>query len=633
MLNSPKKSYGYQMNMGMDAAKGQYMAILETDDYILPEMYEELYTICEDKELDMVKADFRLFVGDGKGRTFTDREMLTQKSKLEYETVMNPSEDFRAFRCNNVIWTGLYSMDFLRGNEIRFHESAGASYQDNGFWFLTMSYAKRMLVHQKAYYMLRRDNPNSSVNSRGKVYCMCDEYDFILQELERRGMREKFGALCARFRFSNYLWNYERISEKFKDEFLERFAEDFRRLDAIGELQGQYFDMEQGMRLKMLMESTTAYKYYQVHDRRRADDNLRYRDKTKAELVAAKNSANYRVGKAILWLPKKVRNLLRMVKRQGIGFAMKKVLSKLGLAKAPKEKHVKHDYNYFMTLEPWEYRNELIRWYKDRMKADLNLDFPKTFNEKVQWLKLYDITPLKTMLADKYQVRDWVAGKIGEEYLVPLLGVWDRFDDIDFDALPEKFVLKTNHGCASNYIVKDKSTLDRKKAKEDFDKWLSKTFAFQNGLELHYMNIPPKIIAEQYLENGDGDLKDYKVFCFNGKAEHVMYLSDRRKGLRMAFYDLDWNKQEFTYSYPRIEEDIPKPANLDKVIRLAEELAQGFAHVRVDFYILDNGDIRFGEMTFTSASGALKWSHEEANQRYGDLIRLPFKSPVPRRKV
>ena len=125
-------------------------------------------------------------------------------------------------------------------------------------------------------------------------------------------------------------------------------------------------------------------------------------------------------------------------------------------------------------------------------------------------------------------------------------------------------------------------------------------------------------------------LKDYKVFCFNGKADCIMYLSDRKTGLRMAFFDLNWNKLDFTYSYPRIEEEIPCPPNLSKMIELAERLAAGFAHVRVDFYILNDGSIKFGEMTFTSASGGCTWSDETANRYFGDLITLPIKSPIPK---
>lgn len=248
-------------------------------------------------------------------------------------------------------------------------------------------------------------------------------------------------------------------------------------------------------------------------------------------------------------------------------------------------------------------------------------------------MKLYDSTPLKTRLADKYLVRDWVKEKIGEEYLIPLLGVWDSFDEIDFDKLPDQFVLKANHGCGWNIIVRDKSTFDKEEARKQFDIWMHTNFAFKWGLELHYMNIPPKIIAEQYLENINNDLYDYKVFCFDGKAESIMFLSDRKQKLKMSFYDLQWNKLPFVYSYPQNPDDIPKPMNLKLMKGLAEKLAEGFPHVRVDFYVLNDGSIKFGEMTFTSAGGTCKWNIPEQDRIYGDLIKLPRKSPIPTRQL
>ena len=294
---------------------------------------------------------------------------------------------------------------------------------------------------------------------------------------------------------------------------------------------------------------------------------------------------------------------------------------------------MKRDYAYYSTLPPEKYPEELKLWYKRVMKEDLDLDNPKTYNEKIQWMKLYDSTPLKTRLADKYLVRDWVKKKIGEEYLIPLLGVWDNFDEIDFDKLPNQFVLKANHGCGWNIIVKDKSTFDREEARKKFDVWMHTNWAFKYGLELQYTNIPPKIIAEEYLENNDDDLYDYKVFCFDGKAESVMFLSDRKQKLKMSFYDLQWNKLPFVYSFPQNPDEVPRPKNLELMINLAEKLAEGFPHVRVDFYVLNDGSIKFGEMTFTSAGGTCKWNISEQDKVYGDLIKLPPKSPIPMRLI
>ena len=280
------------------------------------------------------------------------------------------------------------------------------------------------------------------------------------------------------------------------------------------------------------------------------------------------------------------------------------------------------EYRLCKYMPEEKYPEYLKEWFYKNTGKELNLDNPQTFNEKIQWMKLYDSTPLKTRLADKYLVRDWVKEKIGEEYLVPLLGVWKNFDDIDFDNLPDKFVLKANHGCAWNIIVKDKNKLDVKNAKNKFQKWLQTNFAYCYGLELHYKNIKPLIIAEQYIENNSKDLYDYKVWCFNGKAEYIQFLSERQTGLKMAFYDRDWNKQDFVYSYSMNTNHVEKPQNLEKLLTLAEKLSEGFPHVRIDFYILNDGTIKFGEMTFTSMSGACKWSPEDTDEKLGQLINL-----------
>lgn len=273
------------------------------------------------------------------------------------------------------------------------------------------------------------------------------------------------------------------------------------------------------------------------------------------------------------------------------------------------------------------YEKIIKDWYYSTMKEYLNLTNPQTYNEKMQWLKLYDSTPIKTLLADKYLVRDWVKEKIGEQYIIPLIGVYDNFDEINFDKLPDQFVIKCNHGSGYNIVVKDKSTLDIHEAKLKIEKWMEENFAFKAGCELHYREVPPKIIIEKFIENKKaGDLYDYKFWCFNGKVEYIQFLSERNIGehsLKMAFYDTNWNKQSFVYSYPLDTKTIEKPDNLDKMIELSEQLSKGFPHVRVDFYRLDDGSIYFGEMTFSSASGSCRWNSKSINVKLGNLIKLP----------
>lgn len=277
----------------------------------------------------------------------------------------------------------------------------------------------------------------------------------------------------------------------------------------------------------------------------------------------------------------------------------------------------------FFTRSDRAKRAAIMRLYELSFGHPFDLDHPKTCNEKMQWLKLYGDLPLMTKLADKYLVREYVREKIGEKYLVPLLGVWKSAQEIDLDQLPDRFVLKANHGSGMNLIVKDKSALDWKTAQKRLNDWLKFNFTW-SFLEYQYQHIPPRIIAEEYMENADGSLPDYKVWCLDGKAEYIEFLAERQIELKAAFYDRNWNKLGFVHSDPHYLQDVPKPARLEELLGAAEKLAQGFPYVRVDFYSLDDGTLRFGEMTFSPLGGFGHFDPEEMDLIIGQKIHLPF---------
>ena len=271
-----------------------------------------------------------------------------------------------------------------------------------------------------------------------------------------------------------------------------------------------------------------------------------------------------------------------------------------------------------------EYAELIENEYLKVLGHSLDWDNLQTYTEKMQWEKIYDKNPMKTVLADKYRVREWIENKIGNDYLIPLIGVWDSFDDIDFNSLPDQFVLKTNHGTGTNLIVKDKEKLNIKRTKRMFDDWMKIDYAFTNSLQLHYRKIPRKIIAEKYLETDLGELQDYKFLCFDGKPYFCWVDLGRFSKHTRTVFNMKWELQPWTQAtYGIASHEIPKPKNFDKMVEIATILSKGFSHVRVDLYNVD-GKIYFGEMTFTNGSGLDPIVPEKYDKVLGDYWKLPI---------
>lgn len=267
-----------------------------------------------------------------------------------------------------------------------------------------------------------------------------------------------------------------------------------------------------------------------------------------------------------------------------------------------------------------------IRYYAE-MHRNLNLKNPKTFNEKLQWLKLYNRKPEYTTMVDKYAVREYIADKLGEEYLIPLLGVWDNPNDIDFNVLPEQFVLKCNHNSGMGMcICKNKNELNIDNVKNKLKSGLKQDY-YLTSREWPYKNVKRKIIAEKYMVDESGtELKDYKLMCFNGRVKCTFVCSERysKDGLKMSFFDREWNEMPFTRHYPKLKKRIEKPISYEKMIEFAEKLAVGIPFVRIDFYDI-NGHLYFGEITFFPGAGFEKFSPENWDLELGNWINLPDK--------
>ena len=268
----------------------------------------------------------------------------------------------------------------------------------------------------------------------------------------------------------------------------------------------------------------------------------------------------------------------------------------------------------------------LRRKFKVCMGCELDLENPKTFNEKLQWLKLYNRRPEYTMMVDKYLVRDYIREKLGEKYLIPLIGAWDSPDEIDFDSLPDKFVLKCNHNSGVGmYICRDKSKMDVEKIKSELRKGLAQDY-YLMGREWPYKNVKRKIICEKFMSDAPGasDFTDYKFFCFYGKVDSVMVCLERSSGdTKFYFFDEKWDLKRLNVRGKNAPKDftIPKPECIDEMFKIAAELSIGIPFVRVDLY-QSGGQIYFGEMTFFPDSGFDANLLQETDAYFGSLINL-----------
>lgn len=332
------------------------------------------------------------------------------------------------------------------------------------------------------------------------------------------------------------------------------------------------------------------------------------------------------------------------ITREDLGNNAKSILTKLDsetiykkyydyLSKVLSEKNYKINtkklsYKIFMFLKHRNYTDILSDKlylkiiFKLRLGYSLDLKNPQTFNEKLQWLKLYDRNPKYIQMVDKYEVRKYISENIGEEYLIPLIGVYNRFEEINFEELPNQFVIKCTHDSGGVVICKNKSKFDIRKAKEKIKKSMKRNF-YYSGREWPYKNIKPKIIIEQYMEDKKAkELIDFKIMCFNGIPKFSFTCSERyNDGLKVTFYNLSWEKMSFERHYPSSTKNIEKPKNYELMLELSKKLSKNIPFVRVDWYEI-NGKLYFGELTFYPGSGLEEFKPFSWDKKLGKLLSL-----------
>ena len=797
-IDKPNAGYGQAMNCGLDLATGEYIGIVEPDDYIELAVYEILYRRAKETNVDFVKGDVYFWYSKANKRTYSN--IITNKNL--YNAVQYDLSDTGLMVGAIANCAGIYRTEFLKQHHIRYHESPGASFQDQGFYYQVMFHAHSGLFLNIPLYHYRQDNQDSSVKDMSKVSCILDEYKFVREILAKVPYKERFYPLFYKKMINSYLWNLSKLPVDEASDFREKICKDFNIAVKNKELTREVVGNESWKKILPFLEVgdihtipillssderyarylyvtmfsaltnakiNTRYEFYilvsgsfpgryiekitelekafnccihfvdmkdafsdltqqiahistPTYYRLLAADILpkeynkciyldidvcvcadlsdlmntdikgyylagviapgyHFNEKHHCERLGLDSMRNYVNAGVLLMNLEEIRRdnvtqkFVELSKKnyesqdqdvinvacygkikllplkynvmseriRVYGSALNELFSEEEIKEAKNNPGIIH---YLDKVKPWDaceifmadfwwkyavgtglfhdYRKYLKQWYAAIMKKPLNLDVPGSFNEKIQWLKIYDSTPIKTRLADKYLVREWVKEKIGEKYLIPLLGVYDRFEDIDFDQLPNQFVIKCNHGSGYNIVVKDKSQLDLAGAKSKVDAWMHENFAFKRGFELHYRGIKPKILIEQYITHDGQNLYDYKFWCFNGDVKYVQFRSGFSANLRMVFYDLNWERQPFYYDYLLYEKELEKPDNFDEMIQIAKTCCQGFPFACVDLYRLRGGTIKFGKMIFTCSSGVGRWNSEKHNLMLGKLIKLPL---------
>lgn len=313
IIDKENGGYGKAMNVGLDKATGEYIGILEPDDYVPLNMYEDLYRVAKEHDLDFVKADFYRFTTDEETE---DKHMVynhLDRTHENYNVVLCPKEKPLVTKFIMNTWSGIYKRSFIEEYHIRHNETPGASFQDNGFFWQTFMYAKRAMFLDKPYYCNRRDNPNSSVNSKEKVYCMNIEYDYIRDIFMQKENRELWEIMKGYYnlkRFHNYMFTLGRISDEFKKEYVNRISAEFKRSQELGELDFSLFSPKQQEKLAFLINQPSEYylKYVLYGDMNKL---VKKNEKLEKKLEEIKSSTTYKVGKVVMYIPTKVKKAIK----------------------------------------------------------------------------------------------------------------------------------------------------------------------------------------------------------------------------------------------------------------------------------------------------------------------------------
>lgn len=616
IIDKANAGYGAGVNDGLHAATGEYVGIVESDDEICPNAYETYYKAAtENGGLDIVKSDFSRFWDEASGRRL-ERVRLSPQP-IYYNRVFDPSSDADALRTYCLNQPGIYRKALIDEHNIKLNESPGASFQDNGLLFQLFVSANSCMFLNESLYLLRRDNENSSTKSKEKVFAICDEYDFICETL-RTNPKVSHEALevCAVRRLHNCHFTMGRVASDLRYDFALRCHEDFLRLEEAGELNKERFTRFEWLQIQQILASPMFW--FQTMERQR-DLNA-----TRSNLQKLKKQRGSKTARPIVAAARKVKSVLRhgkdfpQVLQTGVGVHV----SPTGQPAEPNNFH-----GAFVAWKdvPSDIPMALSGWFARKANMSLDLHSPQSLWEKFQWLKIYGVTPQKTMLSDRCATREFVEKRLGAAHLVPVLGEWESFEAIDFEALPDAFVVKLAHFPRYACSAIEGAHLDWEKCKKRVDNLMRKNFAFESGYDLRFLNVPPKVVVEKNLDPKGVGLGEYRVNCAMGAPFSVSYSdASGRNGARVCnIYDLNWNLQPVVLSgRPGNKSPVPKPEQLADMLDMAAALAEGLEYASVKFYVVD-GQIYFGKISLSPMSGLIEFRPADYAWRCGELISLP----------
>lgn len=650
VIVSDKKSYGYQMNLGMSVAQGEYIGIVETDDYVPREMYEELYHIAAENNVDFVKADFYRFTRE-KGEVHKGYYKLTSDTRY-YNCVLYPLETPLCFTFLMNTWSGIYKRSFLKTNNILHNETPGASYQDNGFWFQTFMYAKRAWFVNKAYYRNRRDNPNSSVYDQGKAFCICDEYAFLWDIISQKpNLLEKVKYIYAFACHQAYKSNLSRIKDDDKPEFLERYSVKFKKLRKYNALDRTMYSPEDWEMLLSIMEDANTYYQREIQGMKRLNATIRQYEKVIIygagmigkklyhELTYNKNPVNIicfavsrvedNVGSYMDVPIRDIRELSAFRDDSLVVVAVTQLYQEEMVANARKlgflhilaisEKRERTDVD---LLKRGKTSEALTVWYQHKTGEKLNLLNPVTWNQKQQWLKIHGNSQLFQVFSDRLRMRSWLEARVGRERLTPLFGVYQSADDIPFAILPNQFIIQCTHGLMWRVIVEDKNNtrlLHEDIIKRRLNKWLHLNYAYSDELDFYSVNVTPQLMVEGAVENQL--LPDeHIVLCFEGEPRYLVSDTNRKIwGARNRdLFDIEGNHIDANMGYQNANRF--SAVHVADMIRLACVIAEGVPFMAVHFYDTEDG-VLIRQALLTFEGGICPICPGEVNKKMGEFIR------------